>query len=223
MIETLAVAIVGALFGGYATVKIEELRQKQRKDGISNAIRMDTVRWMRACDRMASEWRMTAQLGRGLNWVSIASTATVHLPHGLSMLLFHLYSQREETEVAYEGMAKGMNTNKRMFEMRYALHCWSVMAEEVVREWDRYNERRLWRKICARWRWKDHLDRKGGDAEKQNLQRVYKEAVQRLNLEYDDYSVGENGELLPENHTQEAYARMQEEISAVQQRNNPGR
>ena len=229
MNETLAVALItvigtlaGAFLGGYATIRIEERRQRQQKDGISNAIRMDTVRWMGACNHMANEWRVTAHIGQGLNWVSIASTATVHLPPGLSLLLFHLYSQREETEVAYEEMTEGMDNLKRMFESRYVLRRWSVMAETVMREWDRYNGRTSWRRFFVRWPLNDLLDQKGAAEEDRNLQKIHMEAAHLLSQRYG-YSVGEKGELLPENHTQEAYARMQEEMSAAQRRNNPGR
>ena len=227
--ETVLLAIItaltglgGAFLGAFVSMRIERQRQKQQQYGISAAIRMDTVRWVGACVLMANKWQIAAHLGRGLNWVSIASIATVHLPPGLSMLLFHLYSQREETEAAYEAMTKRMDNPKRMFEMRYALRRWSVMAEEVVREWDRYNGRSLWRRILARWLWTDLLDRKGVAAEDQTLQRIHLAAAHLLSQRYG-YSVGENGQLLPENHTQEAYARMQEEMSAAQRRNNPGR
>ena len=228
--ETVLLAIItaltglgGAFLGAFVSMRIERQRQKQQHYGISAAIRMDLIRWIEAYRSMTEEWRQTAHARQGLNWLALAPIATAHFPRGLSALLFTLYSARETAEAAYVEMTTdGIKETARLFDARFALRQWALLAEAVIQEWDRYNERRLWRRVCARWRWKDPLDRRGGDAEKQNLRRVHEEVVQRLRLEYD-YSVGENGELLPENHTQEAYARMQEEISAVQQRNNPGR
>ena len=229
MNETLAVALItvigtlaGAFLGGYAAVRLEERRVKRQKIGISNAIRMDLVRWIKACNSMTEGWRQTADPKQGLNWLALAPSATVHFPSGLSVLLFHLYSDREIAEAAYTEMTEGIEGTARVFGARFALRRWALMAEAVIQEWDRYDERGLWRRVCERWRWKDPLDRRGLAAGEQNLQRVHEKVVQHIRQDYG-YSVGEDGELLPENFTQEAYARMHEEMNVAQRRNNPGR
>lgn len=222
--ETVWVAFIsaGAGLGGACIVAlvamgIEWRRQKQQKHGISSAIRMDIIRWIEAYVAMTEEGRQIAHARQGLNWLALAPTATVHFPPGLSVLLFHLYSARETTEAVYIEMTEGIEgtapgVDARVFEARFALRQWALMAVTVIREWDRYSERRLWRRVCA-LAWKDPLDRKDAAAEEQSLQRVREEVRQRLYQDYD-YLVGENGELLPENHTPEAYARMHEEMNS---------
>lgn len=225
MSETMGVALItlfatlgGAFAVGYVTIRLEERRVKRQKIGISNAIRMDLIRWIEAYDAMTEEGGQIAHARQGLNWLALAPTATVHFPPGLSVLLFRLYSARETTETAYIEMTEGIEgtateIDARVFEARFALRRWALMAAAVIREWDRYNERKLWRRVCARWRWEDQLDRTSVAAEEQSLQRIREEVRQRLYQDYG-YRVGENGELLPENHTQEAYARMHEEMNS---------
>lgn len=225
MSETVQLALItaGAGLGGafivaLVAMRIEWRRQTQQKHGISSAIRMDLIRWIEAYVAMTDEGRQTAHARQGLNWLALAPTATVHFPPGLSVLLFHLYSARETTEAVYIEMTEGIEgtvpeVDAHVFEARFALRQWALMAVAVIREWDRYNERRLWRRVCARWLWKDPLDRKDVAVEEQNLQRVREEVRQRLYQVYG-YLVGENGELLPENHTPEAYARMHEEMNS---------
>ena len=223
--ETVWVAFIsaGAGLGGafivaLVAVWIEWRRQKQQKHGISSAIRMDLIRWIEAYFAMTEEGRQIAHARQGLNWLALAPTATVHFPPILSVLLFHLYSARETTEAVYIEMTEGIEgtmpgVDARVFEARFALRQWALMAAAVIRQWDRYTERKLWRRVCARWRWEDQLDRKSVAAEEQSLQRIREEVRQRLYQDYD-YLVGENGELLPENHTPGAYARMHEEMNS---------
>lgn len=223
MTETIVLALVtsatglgGALIGAFASLHLERQRRSGERVGVTNTIRMDIIRWSAACRSMSEDWNVRVHLGQALPWSSVAPLATVHLPPGVSAMLFQLYLEREQTESAYEELRKGIPEPKmeRAYYARFGLRRWSMMAQSLLQEWDRYVDRPRATKLTARWAWSDRLDRAGPQPEKQTLDRMLKETRELLAGTYG-YKLGEHGELLEENHSAEAYESMRAEYAAA--------
>ena len=200
-------------------VRVERRRERRERLGVLNTIRMDVLRWMEACRTMADDLNARSQPGRGVQWANVAALAAIHLPNGLTSILFRLYMEREQTEAAYSEMLAGISEPARAYAARFSLRRWTFMAHAVLEEWDRYYQRnrrqRLWARLSA-----DRLDRGGITAEIAAHERVLERATELLE-DAHGYQIEPDGGLAPENHTQAAYEAMWEEFKAVQASENP--
>ena len=164
---------------------------------------------------MADEWYLRVHPAQGLNWASVAQTATVHLPPGLNLMLFILYVEREQSEASYTeiaDLALKMRQDRadppaevieRLFTARYSLRRWALTADAIFEEWDRYAERSRLQRIRSRWLQTECLERTGREAERAMRKSMLRRTNELLADAYS-YASGEQGELLAENHTEQA-------------------
>ncbi|MXZ63158.1 MAG: hypothetical protein F4Y98_06080 [Chloroflexi bacterium] len=118
--------------------------------------------------------------------------------------------------MAYSEMEKGIGSEAidRVYQNRFGLRRWSAKATAVLEEWDRYLDRPRISKLFARsWR-SDRLDRAGQPWERTTLA-LMRERTNEILATSHEYRLGESGELLPENHSPEAYAAMRDEYLAA--------
>lgn len=68
---------------------------------------MDIIRWRLACLSVADEFDLRAHEGLGLTWKDVATAAAAGIPQGLTVSLFSLYLNRDESEAAYRNFVEG--------------------------------------------------------------------------------------------------------------------
>lgn len=80
---------------------------------------------------------------QGFRWHDVSGEVALHVPPGLYQLLFFLYAEREQVEVAYDQLMKGIPDEEAKIAF-FALDRWSYQAEEVMSLDDAYYSRDWW-------------------------------------------------------------------------------
>ncbi len=192
-IAALVAALGGATIGAWWTTRLERRREKRQGLALRYAIRTDVVRWMNVCS-WAAEGRATGHPGDALRWPQIAGELALHVPIGLYILTFALYTEREQTEQAYAASLApdGITEPEVAFSARFGLLRWVAVAERFIEIWDRHESRPPWTRAWHRFR-KPILERDGSSAA-ELLGLIHHQVAERLRSEYG-YDVTDDGDL----------------------------